>query len=248
MRLDYVTDAGAGPRATLGLVVLATDETLEQDFARLTALPGVARHHTRIPMVPEVAPDTLAAMERALPQAAGLLPRAARFDVVGYGCTSGTAVIGPAAVRDAIGRVVPGARVTDPFSALVAAARALSAARIGLVTPYTAAVTERLATALGAEGVAVARAASFEQSDDRIVARIAETSILDAIRQIAAPGGIDAVVLSCTNLRSLGVIAPAEAEIGVPVLSSNLALIWNMLRLAGLDDARPLDTHLFRAA
>ena len=48
---------------------------------------------------------------------------------------------------------------------------------------------------------------------------------------------MDAVFVSCTNLRSLSVIAEAEARIGKPVLSSNLVLGWHMLRLAGLTAA-----------
>jgi len=43
---------------------------------------------------------------------------------------------------------------------------------------------------------------------------------------------VDAIFLSCTNLRTLDVIAPIEERIGKPVLSSNLVLSWHMCRLA----------------
>jgi maleate isomerase len=39
--------------------------------------------------------------------------------------------------------------------------------------------------------------------------------------------------LSCTNLRTLDVIDDLEAELGVPVLSSNLALARHMARATG---------------
>jgi len=51
------------PRKTLGLVVLQSDETIEQDYV------------TRVPSGLEVSQDSLQAMAHDLPAAAGLLPR-----------------------------------------------------------------------------------------------------------------------------------------------------------------------------
>ncbi|MEC9343760.1 MAG: Asp/Glu racemase, partial [Pseudomonadota bacterium] len=39
----------------------------------------------------------------------------------------------------------------------------------------------------------------------------------------------------CTNLRTLDVIAPIEAQCGKPVLSSNQVLSWHMALQAGID-------------
>ena len=43
--LDYETDLGLGTRATLGLVVLRTDETMEHEFRRYVPADGVALYH-----------------------------------------------------------------------------------------------------------------------------------------------------------------------------------------------------------
>ena len=40
--------------------------------------------------------------------------------------------------------------------------------------------------------------------------------------------------MSCTSLRALQIIPQAEAALGKPVISSNQALAWHMMRLAGL--------------
>ena len=64
MKLDFQTDDGIGTRANLGVIVLETDETLEHEFSRIMNLHGVALYHSRIPMVPEIRPDTLARMEQ----------------------------------------------------------------------------------------------------------------------------------------------------------------------------------------
>jgi len=63
------------------------------------------------------------------------------------------------------------------------------------------------------------------------VARIAPDSIMAAARQAAR--GADAVFLSCTNLRTLDVIDALEAELGIPVLSSNQVLAWHMAQATG---------------
>ena len=45
--------------------------------------------------------------------------------------------------------------------------------------------------------------------------------------------GAEAVVLLATDLPSFAVLDAQEAELGMPVLSSNLVLLWRALRLAG---------------
>jgi len=234
MKLPFDTDQGIGTRASLGVVVLETDETLEHEFARIMNIPGVALHATRIPMVTEIRPETLARMEADLPAATRLLPSAPTYDAVGYGCTSGATVIGPDGVRDAVHQVIPDVAVTDPLSAIIAGARALGAQRLGFLTPYLPQVSAQMRARLEDAGFTIAGFGSFEESDDRVVARITPATILSAIQAIAAQAPCDAVVVSCTNLRVLEVIAQAEARTNVAILSSNQALAWHMLRLAGV--------------
>jgi maleate isomerase len=46
----------------------------------------------------------------------------------------------------------------------------------------------------------------------------------------------DAIFVSCGALRTLDVIAEIEARAGKPAICSNQAMIWDCLRLAGIDD------------
>lgn len=236
MKLPFDTDGGLGTRARFGLVVLESDETIESEIGAMLAGEGVALHATRIVMPPQVTRETLAGMERALPAAVALLPGGARFDVIGYGCTSGATVIGPDGVARAVRSVRPEARVTDPISATLAALGHIGARRIGFVTPYVAEVSAAMRSLLEREGFVLAGFGSFEEGDDRVVARIAPASILAAVEAVAAQAPCDAVFVSCTNLRVAGIAAEAARRTGVPVLSSNIALGWHMRRLAGLPD------------
>ena len=102
MRLSFDTDQGSGRRATLGLIVLQADETIEPEFRMLTDFEGVALYHSRIPSDPDVTPETLARMEAEIPAATRLLPSGVDFDVVGYACTSGATIIGAGNVARAI--------------------------------------------------------------------------------------------------------------------------------------------------
>jgi maleate isomerase len=54
------------------------------------------------------------------------------------------------------------------------------------------------------------------------------------------------VFISCTSVRIAADVAEIEAALGVPVTSSNHALAWHCLRLAGVDDKLPKLGRLFR--
>ena len=245
MKLDFTTDRGIGTRANIGVIVLETDETIEHEFARMISRPGVALYHTRIAMVPEIRPETLARMEQDLPASARLLPPALRFDSVGFGCTSASTVIGSENVARAVTEGCPGAKVTDPLAAVIAALGSLEVRRVGFVTPYVPEVSLRMRRKLEEAGFEIAGFGSFEEGNDRVVARITRESILGAIEAVAVMAPCDAVFISCTNLRCLDVITSAESRLGIPVISSNTALAWHMLRLAGIDDALPEFGRLF---
>jgi maleate isomerase/arylmalonate decarboxylase len=48
--------------------------------------------------------------------------------------------------------------------------------------------------------------------------------------------GSDALLITCTDFPTLPLIAGLEADLGVPVVTSNQATFWAMLRAAGIDD------------
>lgn len=224
----YSLSGSIGSRATLGLVVLQVDETLEQDFRRLFAGPDIALYVSRIPSGSDLTPDTIARMETDLPMAAGLLPPAAQFDSVGYGCTSGTTLIG----ADRVGALIRGSvqtrNVADPLSAAIAALRSLGLSRLAIVSPYIDAVSQPVRAAFDAAGFRVGASVSFGEEVEARVARIDPASIRAAALEVGRHADVEAVFLSCTNLRTLGIIDDLEAELGKPVLSSNQVLAWQM--------------------
>ena len=222
-----------GTQGALGLIVLQVDETIEQDFRRLFPDPEVAIHISRIRSGAELSPDTIATMRSELPRAASLLPPAAEFDVIGFACTSGATLIGPDAVADSITGGATTRAVTDPFTAAVAALRALGVGSVGIVSPYVASVAGPIRSAFRAAGFEVPATLSFGEEIEARVARIDPGSIRDAALEVGSASGVEAVFLSCTNLRTLDIIKELEDCLGTPVISSNQALAWHMARISG---------------
>lgn len=245
-RLNFTTDEGLGQRACIGLIVLQTDQTIEHEFASVLRRDDVALYHARIPNAMDVTPETLKQMETDMPVAAGLLPKQFEFDAIGYCCTSGATMIGEDRVEEILLRVHPKALISNPLTACKAALGALGLERIALVTPYAPNVTTHMQQNLKEAGFAINAIASFGQSDDFTVARISSQSIQSAIEEIGARDDCDGVFVSCTSLRTLPVIAAAEAKLGKPVLSSNQALAWHLMRLAGIDEQQEGYGQLFQ--
>ena len=224
----------------IGLIVLQADETIEADFRRLIP-PGVEFLVSRVPSGAEVTSETLAEMAGHLTAAAALLPASASFAATGYACTSGTAQIGAAEVSRLLRAGTATDKVTDPVTALIAACRAFGLGRLALLSPYVASVSARLRDTLAAAGIDTPAFASFDVAEEARVARIDGPSIIGAAETVAHRAPVDALFLSCTNLRTLDVIPALEDRLGIPVLSSNLVLAWHLLRLAGvaMPDAPP---------
>ena len=227
--LSFESD-NARPKA-VGLIVLKTDETLENELR--SVFDEVPLYHTRIPFAVQVNAATLARMEAEIPKACALFPPTANFAAIGYACTSAATVIGSDRVAAAVHSIHAQAAVTDPLSAAVAAFAELRVRRLALITPYIPVLSDAIGAHFTAHGISLIKNASFGCETDADVACISEASVLEAIVQIAQSHTIDAVFISCTNLRSFSILATAEAHIGKPVLSSNQVLAWQLLRLAG---------------
>ncbi|MDJ0627937.1 MAG: Asp/Glu racemase [Rhodobacter sp.] len=233
--------------ATLGLIVLQSDETLETEFRQVMPL-SVRLLVSRVPSGAEVSAETLQAMEHHIAAAAGLLPRGRVFDAVGYGCTSGTAQIGPAKIARMVSEGAVATAVTEPVSALIAACGALRVSRLAFLSPYVESVSDHLRNVLVRAGIASPVFGTFAEPQEAKVARISERSVFDAAVQLVEGAEIDALFLSCTNLRTFGILHPLQQRLGIPVLSSNLVLAWHMLRLAGHGTGRGMPTALMPAA
>ena len=239
--------AASPSAAPIGLIVLATDYTIEHEWrVILSNVPGVALYQSRIYNDPTITPETLRAMEPRITECTRvLLPGSDLLKVVAYGCTSASMAIGEERVFENIRAARPEVACTTPITAAFAAFRAFSAARIGVLTPYRADVNEIVADYMRGRGFEVPVFGSFNEQDDGVVASISPQSITNGVKRIIAERDVDAVFVSCTSVRLAEQAAELEAEIDLPVTSSNHAMAWHALRLAGIDDRLPQLGRLF---
>jgi maleate isomerase len=227
-------------RARMGLIALATDHVIDNELALIFGhVEDLQLYTTRVPMDPMVSQESLGAMEASLGAAAATLLPGIPMDVVGYGCTSASVVIGEERVAAAIHAARPGDTVTTPITAGIKALHTLGARRIGLITPYVEEVNAPLRAHFEKHGFTIEISATFSEPDDNRAGMITPQSIQSAAIDLFKGRGLDAVFISCTSLRAVTVIPNLEAALGCPVTSSNHALAWHMLRLAGVSETIP---------
>ncbi len=227
-------------RIRLGMLTPSSNTVLEPVTTRmLLGLPEVSAHFARF-RVTRIAlgEDALRQFDPApLVEAARLLADA-RVDVIAWNGTS-AGWLGFEADRrlcEAITEAT-GVAATSSVLALNEALRRLDARRIGLVTPYTGDVQERIVAHYAAAGVAcvaerhLGDPGNFSFSDY-------EEDVLAALVRDVAEARPEAITTFCTNLRSTALAPAMEAETGITMLDTIATAVWHSLLLAGVDAGR----------
>lgn len=227
-----------GPRARLGLIVPPTNTVNEAEWARMVPA-GVSFHTHRMALHA----DTTSAAGRAglmadLDAVCAILGQCDP-DVIAYACTAGSMVTPAEALPEAVTARV-GRPVLSTAAAIVAALRTLGVRRLSVATPYAQALNEHEAHFLSDHGFEVARLVGLGigAGGPQEYVRIARTPLaaVAAHARAAFVPGSEALLITCTDFPALPLIEPLEAELGVPVVTSNQATLWAALRQVGVDD------------
>lgn len=236
---SYALDNDDPKTAPYGLIALQSDETIEPEFARYFSDNQRALYVSRVQSSTDVTNETLASMEQALPAATSLLPSARKYAVVAYGCTSGSSVVGSDTVERIVRANCETDHVTNPLCATLACAAENGVNRLALLSPYIGEVNTSLRTAFAEKGLSTDVFGTFAVKEEAKVVRISNQSVFDAAVKLGSDPSVEAVFISCTNLRTIDVLQPIAARIGKPVMSSNQALAWHMRRLAEHNRTKP---------
>ena len=227
-------DEGRHPRAKIGYVLLATEQTVQDDVLTLRP-PGVGVHFARAAIPDSITSETLAAQAGLLADCAATLLPDGSLDVVAYACTSGSLVIGEERVCKELNRGAPNARATSLITGVIRALKQIEARRIVIATPYLDEVNTREKTYLEQAGFDVLEIQGLNLERDSDMVRVAPDYIAEFALSVDRADA-DAIFVSCGALRTLDVIARIERDAGKPAICSNQAMIWDTLRLAGIDD------------
>ncbi|SLN32255.1 Arylmalonate decarboxylase [Roseovarius albus] len=227
-------DAGRNARGKIGFVLIPNEQTIEDDMVRY--LPaGVGAYFSRATMPREISTESLAQLRGSLAETAARILPDDGLDVVAFACTSGTVAVGEEESCAELAKGAPGAQTTTLAGAVRKALAAMGAQKIVLGSPYVAELNTNVATYLEGAGFTVLEAHGMGLNYDTEMIRVAPEYIADYARAIDRPDA-DAVLLSCGALRSIDVVDAIEQELGKPVICSNQAMLWDCLRLAGVDD------------
>ncbi len=227
-------DAGRHSRAKIGFVLLATEQTIEDDMFRLRP-SGVGLHFTRAANPDSITIASLSAQADDLARAAATLLPDGSLDVICYGCTSGSLVIGEEKVFAELNKGAPTATPTTLITGVIRALKAVKARRIVVATPYLDEINELEADYLRAAGFDVLAIKGLNLEKDSDMIRVPPGFIAEFAASLDRSDA-DAVFISCGALRTLDIVGELEIRLGKPVICSNQAMGWDVLRLAGIPD------------
>ena len=115
--LNFKIDQSLNNQKKIGLIVLASDYTIDEEFRKLFPIANLDYYQARIENSPLITPETLSAMKLKISSTLKLILPGDKLDIVGYGCTSATVVLGEEEIFSSIKSVHPNAKCTTPISA-----------------------------------------------------------------------------------------------------------------------------------
>ncbi|MBU8544161.1 MULTISPECIES: maleate cis-trans isomerase family protein [Roseomonadaceae] len=221
-----------GPAGRIGLVVPANNSVIEPEFWSVLP-PGTALYATRILARGDLTAEAVRRMEGDMDRAVAELA-ATGVDVILLADMVTTFIMEPGwnMHRTTAVRAITGTPCASAWTAMEAALTALGARRIALGTPYPAAIHALAPPFFEAQGLGLTGHATLDILAMREVPEVQPDRLRDFVHGLAREGA-EAVVLLATDLPSFASIAALEAELGIPVLTSNSVLLWQALRLAG---------------
>ncbi|SMX25274.1 ectoine utilization protein EutA [Boseongicola aestuarii] len=229
----------------IGLVALATDHTTETDFARMMHGHDIGFYVNRIEFENPTTHESLLRTGPRLTDAAKEILPDEPLDVLVYGCTAASVVLGNDKVAEHMSNAKPGTACVTPSSAAFDAFDALGVNKISVLTPYTQDITDSLVRYFLQHGRQVVNAACFGLADDRDMARVSKQSIIEGGVAACDPDA-DALFISCTAVRAASCVAQLEDRLGKPVVTSNQAMVWRCLRHLGITSDYPAGGMLFK--
>jgi maleate isomerase len=198
---------------------------------------GISLHTTRLKLAGS-SPEELLAMTAKVEEGAALLADAG-VDLIGFNCTAVSTFDESMAenIRVRIGKAsaVPAISTAD---GILAGFQALGVRRVVLLTPYIEAVNEREIAFLARHEIEVLSHSGLGLAEGQGMASIEPGEWYRRALALRNPQA-DAYFLSCTAIRVLPIIESLERDLGKPVVTSNQALVWHVLRTSGFRDAPP---------
>ena len=223
----------------VGLIVPSLNVVVEDDMRR--ELPAdVGLHISRVRLRKLQGRVTQAALLEAGRDAIGqaTLLADAGMDAIAFNCTGASLADGPEGarrLRDDIAAAT-GTPSTTTILSVVRALRAAGLRRIVHVCPFTAEFGADEAAFLRAEGFELVASRGLDFTDARLAAKLSPAEIVDIAARLDDPAA-DGLFLACANVRAMEATQTLQQRLGKPVVTSNQAVLWDLLDMLGHADA-----------
>jgi len=228
-------EVSMGWRAKIGIIIPPTGYNFQGEFHAL-APSGVGIITSCIPLERATA-ECLIEMEDYVEEAAKVL-KGGQPDLIVFGCTSGSLVLGPGSDIALAKRIekVSETRALVTSSAVVEALKRLKIKKLIVATPYIDEIDKLEKNYLEAMGFEVLKIEGLGISDTQEIVSLNPTLWYRFIKEIYTPS-CDGIFISCTGIQTMGIIESIEKDFMRPVVTSTQATLWAALEMLGIKES-----------
>ena len=216
----------------IGLIALATDLVIEKDFISVIKDKKIDFFVNRIECYNPLTKENLIKMSENITQVTRDILPEQKLDCVVYACTSGTIAAGYDNIKNKIQAAKPEAKLSTPSTAALKALKKLNIKKLSIFTPYSKKVNDDVVDYFNSSGFEITSNSYFDIHSDMEIGKVDQNYLFDVLINLDVSEA-DALFVSCTALPVLPLIQKLEDKLGIPVLSSNQALIWETLENIG---------------
>ena len=217
-----------GWRRQIGFVTPSNNTVIEPEVHHV-APEGVSFHFTKVyPRRPVLDGKNIDGDGEAVEAIAR-----SKVDVIGYACMA-TSLVGAREWEEDVTRRT-GIPTVTATSAVKEALRAVGARKVAMVCHYPHDMHNLVKESFRKDGFEVVSIETADVADQKEVNFISTETVYRLALKANRPEA-DAVCVLATDLRSFPVLQRLEDDLGKPVIGTNQALLWKVLRLAGVKD------------
>jgi maleate cis-trans isomerase len=230
-----------GWRARLGVLVPSGIISVEPEF-RLMTPEGVSCHYHRFTFHGGESPDNdevvnrLKRAEDFIGDASEIITHA-RPSVVVMAGTGVTFIGGYGYDQRLIEKMKErngNLPTTTTSTSVIDALRKLGITKVSIAMPYVEEIAKPAVKFVEDSGVEVVKA-NWLRSTVANIPYVSKETLYHQAREVDDPKS-EAIFISCTNLHTIEIIEHLENDLHKPVITSNQATMWNILRLANIND------------
>ena len=217
-----------------GLLIPSSNSQIEPEYYAVMP-PSVSVHFARVALT-EVS-DAGFARQDADVVAQSRMLATANVDVILF-CITAASFFRGLDYDSELKRRIEAACGTSALTAaqtVIDALRVLDVRRIALATPFVPEGTGRARRFLEANGFDIVAADGLGYTDNFSIALIDLEIVRDLVRRVNTDAA-EAIVIPGGNMPCLSIVEEMEAELGKPIVTTNEAGIWALLRHLGAVD------------